>query len=134
VAIPTSYQSYAEAGLLQKKFLDSNVKEAYKYWQELIGNSYEYRDWSFTARYIAGDYWVIFSRIEEVPVGARILQVEGEDVHGYVVGSGGDEAIFFLRDNLRENVYALQLSLPRKEQVKITYEVGDLRKQVVRCS
>ena len=131
VLSPEQYINNAQAGLLQKRLLESDVKEAYKYWQELIGNSYADKNWSFTARYIAGDYWVVSSRVMEIPVGARILEVEDENIHDYIIGSGADEVLFFSYDNLRDNIYSVQLPLSRKGEVKITYELENVKEQVV---
>lgn len=101
------------------KVFSPNVVEAYGRWRSIIEESRLSR--SFIAAYVAGEYWVATvdpALGECLPVGARILAVNGENVHSFVAGLA-DQTL--LRDPRRKRLYARYLPLPSGETVTLDY-------------
>jgi len=107
--------------------MTEEVHQAYQYWQKIIGESSIVPP--FYARYIAGEYMVVASSNEALPIGALLLEVDGQPVHEYV--SGCYDRVELRLDPLRNQMYAPYMPIPSIATIELTFKFDDRILQVV---
>lgn len=105
-----------------------HTEAAYDKWKAVMAGPQLSR--SFVAAYVAGEYWVVAVEPEitaELPVGAQILAVNGQDVHTFVAHQSEQSLML---DPLRNRLYALYLPLPPGDTISLDF-IHERQKQQV---
>jgi hypothetical protein len=122
------YREIFKGNKTWSRVFSDDVVSAYEYWASVMLQSSSLGQRSFLAKYIAGDYWVVSSNVSDLPVGAKVVRISGEDVHAYVTKQL--HVVLCNRDPLRDILYTWYIPVPSTEFVTVRYRYEEVEKDV----